>query len=76
MTFSCVVLKCKSNCPSNFQSVFCRHYVDDIFALNSSPDHHADNSKEYLFCHINIPTQIFLVSREKEKDGCLSFLDV
>ena len=57
--------------PNDFKSVFCRRYVDDIFALFSSPDY-ADKFKEYLSSkHHNINFSI-----EKEKDGCLSFLDV
>ena len=50
--------------------MFYRHYVDEIFALFSSPDH-ADKFKEYLpYKHLNINFSI-----EKEKDGFLSFLD-
>ena len=50
---------------------WCRRYVDDIFALFSSPDH-ADKFKEYLSSkHPNINFSI-----EKEKDGCLPCLDV
>ena len=33
--------------PNHFKPVFYRCYVDDIFALFSSPDH-ADKFKEYL----------------------------
>ena len=59
------------DCPNDFKSVFYRRYVDDIFALLSSPDH-ADKFKEYLSSkHPNIN-----VSIEKEKDSCLPFLDV
>ena len=48
-----------------------RRYVDDIIALCSSPDH-VDKFKEYLSSkHPNITFSI-----EKEKDGCLPFLDV
>ena len=48
-----------------------RRYVDDIIALCSSPDH-VDKFKEYLSSkHLNITFSI-----EKEKDGCLPFLDV
>ena len=35
------------DCPNHFKPVFYRRYVDDIFALFSSPDH-ADKFKEYL----------------------------
>ena len=46
-------------------------HLSDIFALFSSPDH-ADKFKEYLSSkHPNINFSI-----EKEKDGCLPFLDV
>ena len=59
------------DCPNDFKPVFYRRYVDDIFALFSSPDH-ADKFKEYLSSkHPNINFSI-----EKEKDGCLPFLDV
>ena len=59
------------DCPNDFKPVFCRRYVDDIFALFSCPDH-ADKFKEYLSSkHPNINFSI-----EKEKDGCLPFLDV
>ena len=54
-----------------FKPVFNRRYVDDIFALFSSPDH-VDKCKEYLSSkHSKINFSI-----EKDKDGCLSFLDV
>ena len=33
------------DCPNDFKTVFYRRYVDDIFALFSSPDH-ADKFKE------------------------------
>ena len=58
------------DCPNDFKPVFYQCYVDDIFALFSSPDH-ADKLKEYLsskYPNINF-------SMEKEKDGCLPFLD-
>ena len=59
------------DCPNDFKPVFYRRYVDDIFALFSSPDH-ADKFKEYLSSkHPNINFSI-----EKEKDSCLPFLDV
>ena len=48
-----------------------RRYVENIFAL-FSPIDHADVFKEYLSSkHLNIN-----FSLEKEKDGCLPFLDV
>ena len=53
------------DCPNDFKPVFYRRYVDDIFALFSSPDH-ADKFKEYLSSK----------EKEKEKDCCLPFLDV
>ena len=59
------------DCPNDFKPVFYRRYVDDIFALFSSPDH-ADKFNEYLSSkHPNINFSI-----EKEKDSCLPFLDV
>ena len=59
------------DCPNDFKPVFYRRYVDDIFALFSSPDH-ADKFKECLSSkHPNINFSI-----EKEKDSCLPFLDV
>ena len=51
--------------------VFYRRYVDDVLALFSSPGD-ADKFKEYLSSkHANIN-----VSLEKEKYGCLPFLDI
>ena len=59
------------DCPNDFKPVFYRRYVDDIFALFSSPDH-ADKFKEYLSSkHPNINFSI-----EKEEDSCLPFLNV
>ena len=59
------------DCPNDFEPVFYRRYVDDIFTLFSSPDH-TDKFKEYLLSkHPNINFSI-----EKEKYACLSFLDV
>ena len=50
---------------------FYRRYVDDMFALFSSPDH-ADTFKKYLSSkHLNIN-----LSTENEEDGCLSSFDV
>ena len=58
------------DCPNDFKHVHYRRYVDNIFALFSSPDH-ADRFKEYLsFKHPNINFSI-----EKENDDCLPFLD-
>ena len=55
---------------NDFKPLFYRCYVDGIF-LFSSPDH-GDKFKEYLSSkHPNINFSI-----EKEKDGCLPFLDV
>ena len=59
------------DCRNDFKPVFYRRYVDDIFALVSSPDH-VDEFKEYLSSkQPNIKCSI-----EKEKVGCLPFLDV
>ena len=59
------------DCPNDFKPVFYRRYVDDIFALFSSPDH-ADEFKENMSSkHLNINFSI-----EKERNGCLPFLDV
>ena len=59
------------DCPNDFKPVFYKRYVDEIFALFSSP-YHADKFKEYLSSkHSNINFSI-----EKEKDSCLPFLDV
>ena len=58
-------------CSNDFKPVFYKHYIDDIFALFSSPDH-ADKFRKYLPSrHPNINFSI-----EKEKCGCLPFLDV
>ena len=54
-----------------FKPVFYRRYLDDIFALFSSPDH-ADKFKEYLSS--KQPSTNFSI--EKEEDGCLPFSDV
>ena len=57
--------------PNDFKPVFYRRYVDDIFAVFSSPNH-ADKLKGYLSPkHLNIN-----FSKEREKDSCLPFLDV
>ena len=51
------------DCRNDFKPVFYRRYVDDIFALFSSPDH-ADKFKEYLSSkHPNINFSI----RERER---------
>ena len=56
------------DCLNYFKPVFYRSYVDDIFAILSSPDH-ADRLKEYFSSkHPNINFSI-----KKEKDGCLPF---
>ena len=55
--------------PNEFEPVFYRRYVDEIFALFSSPDH-ADKFKKYLS---SIERKIIF---SLEKDGCLPFLDV
>ena len=63
--------KCLRGCPNDFKPIFYRHYINDIFALFSSNDN-ADKFKEYLLSkHPKIKFSI-----EKEKDGCLPFLDV
>ena len=60
-----------SNLKEHSIDVFYRRYVDNIFALFSSPDH-KDKFKQYLSSkHANINFYI-----EKEKDSCLPFLDV
>ena len=56
---------------NDFKPVFYRFYVDDIFALFFSPDH-ADKFKEYMSS--KHPNKKFSI--EKERDGCLTFLDV
>ena len=67
-SFECRWLR---DCPNDFQPVFYRRYVDDIFALSSFLDH-AVKFKGYLSSkHPNISFSI-----KKEKNGCLSFLDV
>ena len=59
------------DCPNDFEPVFYRCYVDIIFVLLASLDH-ADKFKEYLSSkHPNISFSI-----DKEKDGCIPFLDV
>ena len=70
--FMCSIkIKWLRDCPNEFKPVLYRRYIDDIFALFCSPDY-ADKFKEYLLSkHLNIN-----FSKEKEKDGCLPFLDV
>ena len=63
--------RCLGDCTNDFTPVPYRLYVDDKFALFSSPDH-ADKFKGYLSTkHLNI-----IFSIEKKKYGCLPFLDV
>ena len=57
--------------PNDFKPVFYRRYVGDIFVLFPSPGY-ADKFKKYLLSkNPNINFSI-----EKEKDGCLPFLDI
>ena len=59
------------DCVNDFKPVFYRRYVDAIFALLYFPDH-ADKFEEYLSSkHPDITFSI-----DKEKDGCLPFLDI
>ena len=59
------------NCPDEFNPVFCKRYVNDIFALFRSPHHH-EKFNEYLNTkHANIK-----FTNEKEINGSLPFLDV
>ena len=58
-------------CPNDFKPVFYRRYMDDILALFSSPDHENPFNEYLLSKHPNMSFSI-----EKEKDGCLAFLDV
>ena len=67
----CYECKWLRDCCNDFKPVFYRRYVDDILALFSFPDH-ADKFKEYLSS--KHPNKNFSI--EKEKDGCLPFLDV
>ena len=58
--------RCLRDCPNDF-----KHVILMTHSLFSSP-HHADKFKEYLSSkHINIKFSI-----QKEKNGCLPFLDV
>ena len=59
------------DCPNYFKPVFYRRYIDNIFVLFSSLDH-ADKFREYL----SSKHPYIKFSLEKEKDGCLLFLDV
>ena len=60
-----------SRLSSLFQTCMHRSYVDDTFVLFYSPNH-ADKFKEYLsFKYPNMN-----ISIEKERNGCLPFLDV
>ena len=59
------------DCPNYFKPVFYRYYVHDLLELFSSSNHKG-KFKEYLSSkHPNINFSI-----EKDKDGCLPFLDV
>ena len=59
------------DCSNDFEPLFYKRYVHDIFALFSSPDH-ANKFKECLSSkHPNMNFSI-----EKEKGDCLLFLDV
>lgn len=59
------------NCPSSFKPVLYKRYVDDIFLLFESPDHHV---KFRNYMNQQHPNMKF--TDEVEKDGSLSFLDV
>ena len=59
------------NCPMEFKPVFYWRYVDDVFALFSSPEH-VQLFKNYLNGqHVNIS-----FTSEVEHNETLSFLDV
>ena len=58
-------------CPPEFESVFYRRYVDDIFVLLKSSDH-----LEKICNYFNTCDQNMSYSFEEEKNGKMSLLDV
>lgn len=59
------------SCPIQFKPTYYKRYVDDIFCLFES-EIHANQFQKYL----NSRHKSMNFSLDKEKDGCLSFLDV
>ena len=64
-------VKWLEQCPNEFQPVFYRRYVDDIFVLFKSAEHLSKFRDYFNTCH-----QSMSFSIEQEKDGKLCFLDV
>ena len=60
-----------NNCPDEFNTVFCKRYVDDIFVLFRSPHHHEEFNEYLSTKHANIK-----FTNEKEINGSLPLLDV
>ena len=59
------------SCPKEFKQVYYSRYVDDIFALFSSPEH-VERFRNYISCqHNNIN-----FSSDVEANNSFSFLDV
>ena len=60
-----------NDCPENFQPVYCRRYVDDIFALFRSSDH-----LEKFTNYLNLKHKNIKFTYEKESNNSLPFLDI
>ena len=60
-----------SDCPEDFQPVYCRRYVDDIFALFRSSDH-----LEKFTNYLNSKHKNIKFTYEKESNNSLHFLDI
>ena len=64
-------IKWLEQCSKEFQPVFYRRYVDDIFVLFESAEHLSKFRNYFNTCHPNMS-----FSFEQEKNGKLSFLDI
>ena len=60
-----------NDCPEDFEPVYYRRYVDDIFALFCSPDHLEKFTNSLNSKHKNIK-----FTYEKESNNSLPFLDI
>ena len=60
-----------NDCPEDFKSVYCRRYVDDIFALFRSPDH----LEKFTYC-LNSKHKNIKFTYKKESNNSLPFLNI
>ena len=60
-----------NDCPEDFNPVYYRRYVDDIFALFRSPDH-----LEKFTSYLNSKHKNIKFTYEKESNDSLPFLDI